>query len=226
MTGATESQPRCRWWPRRRGCGRRSPTRPVSSAWRTTGCPGDCSCSQKASGARALGGRSVAGPCRAALVDSGGADLPRPTAQRGFDVVGYNRTRGKVDRLVEQGGRAARTLAAAVRGADVVLTDSRGRTPPTANSPAHCGRMSWPAAPYVRTYEPVAPGSGLGDLAGYPWSVIFPCSAARNLLLRLGLRRGCLSEVIVAASEGGGPASVQRDILRICQSGFLVDGPI
>ena len=39
-----------------------------------------------------------------------------------FDVVGYNRTPAKADRLVEQGGRAARSVAEAVRGADVVVT--------------------------------------------------------------------------------------------------------
>ncbi len=40
----------------------------------------------------------------------------------GFDVIGYNRGRDKVDRLVEQGGRAAADIAEAVRGSDVVLT--------------------------------------------------------------------------------------------------------
>lgn len=40
----------------------------------------------------------------------------------GYDVVGYNRSREKVDRLVERGGRGAADVAEAVRGADVVLT--------------------------------------------------------------------------------------------------------
>jgi 2-hydroxy-3-oxopropionate reductase len=39
-----------------------------------------------------------------------------------FDIVGYNRTPAKADRLVERGGRAAGSVAEAVRGADVVVT--------------------------------------------------------------------------------------------------------
>ncbi|MEP6981306.1 MAG: 2-hydroxy-3-oxopropionate reductase, partial [Nakamurella sp.] len=38
----------------------------------------------------------------------------------GFDVVGYNRSRGKVDDLVTAGGSGADTIADAVRDADVV----------------------------------------------------------------------------------------------------------
>jgi 2-hydroxy-3-oxopropionate reductase len=40
----------------------------------------------------------------------------------GFDVVGCNRSAGKVDRLVQQGGRGAASVAEAVREADVVVT--------------------------------------------------------------------------------------------------------
>lgn len=40
----------------------------------------------------------------------------------GFEVVGYNRSRQRVDRLVAAGGRGARSIAEAVRGADVVAT--------------------------------------------------------------------------------------------------------
>ncbi len=40
----------------------------------------------------------------------------------GFDVVGFNRTPGKVDQLVAAGGRAAGSIPEAVRGADVVAT--------------------------------------------------------------------------------------------------------
>ncbi len=40
----------------------------------------------------------------------------------GFDVVGYNRSRAKVDRLVDQGGRAASNVAEAVRDAEFVVT--------------------------------------------------------------------------------------------------------
>lgn len=40
----------------------------------------------------------------------------------GFDVIGYNRSRAKIDRLVGQGGRAAGDIAEAVRDADFVVT--------------------------------------------------------------------------------------------------------
>lgn len=40
----------------------------------------------------------------------------------GFDVAGYNRSRGKVDRLVEHGGRPAASVAEAAGQADVVVT--------------------------------------------------------------------------------------------------------
>src|SRR5882757_893372 len=40
----------------------------------------------------------------------------------GFDVVGYNRGKGKADQLAERGGRAAGSVAEAVREADVVVT--------------------------------------------------------------------------------------------------------
>lgn len=40
----------------------------------------------------------------------------------GFDVVGYNRSRPKVDALVARGGRAATTAAEAAAGADFVIT--------------------------------------------------------------------------------------------------------
>ncbi|GLY85832.1 NAD(P)-dependent oxidoreductase [Actinoallomurus iriomotensis] len=40
----------------------------------------------------------------------------------GFDVIGYNRTPAKTERLVERGGRGADGVAEAVRDADVVAT--------------------------------------------------------------------------------------------------------
>jgi 2-hydroxy-3-oxopropionate reductase len=52
--------------------------------------------------------------------------MGRPIAanlvKAGFDVVGYNRSRNKVDVLVEAGGRGADDVAGAVREADVVIT--------------------------------------------------------------------------------------------------------
>lgn len=49
-----------------------------------------------------------------------GAPMARHLVGAGFDVVGYNRTFAKTEALVEAGGRAAETVADAVRDADVV----------------------------------------------------------------------------------------------------------
>ncbi|MFC5746595.1 2-hydroxy-3-oxopropionate reductase [Actinomadura rugatobispora] len=52
----------------------------------------------------------MGGPMAANLVDAG------------FDVVGHNRGRAAVDALVARGGRAAGTVAGAVRDADILIT--------------------------------------------------------------------------------------------------------
>ncbi|MFD0487019.1 2-hydroxy-3-oxopropionate reductase [Saccharopolyspora erythraea] len=51
-----------------------------------------------------------------------GGPMARNLVRAGFDVIGFNRSRPPVDRLVEQGGRAADSIAEAVRAADVVVT--------------------------------------------------------------------------------------------------------
>lgn len=51
-----------------------------------------------------------------------GGPMAANLVQAGYDVIGYNRSRPKVDRLVEQGGRAAAGIAEAVRDADFVIT--------------------------------------------------------------------------------------------------------
>ena len=51
-----------------------------------------------------------------------GAPMAGHLVAAGHDVVGHNLSRPAVDRLVEQGGRAADSVADAVRGADVVIT--------------------------------------------------------------------------------------------------------
>jgi 2-hydroxy-3-oxopropionate reductase len=51
-----------------------------------------------------------------------GAPMAGHLIDAGYDVVGYNRSRPAVDRLVERGGRAAQSTAEAVRDADVVIT--------------------------------------------------------------------------------------------------------
>jgi 2-hydroxy-3-oxopropionate reductase len=49
-----------------------------------------------------------------------GAPMAGHLVEAGFDVVGYNRSPGKVAALVERGGRGADNVAEAVRDADVV----------------------------------------------------------------------------------------------------------
>ncbi len=51
-----------------------------------------------------------------------GAPMAANLVRAGFDVVGYNLSRAKVDELVEQGGRGAASVAEAVRDADIVVT--------------------------------------------------------------------------------------------------------
>ena len=51
-----------------------------------------------------------------------GGPMAANLLKAGFDVVGYNRSRDKVDQLVGQGGRGAADVTEAVRDADIVLT--------------------------------------------------------------------------------------------------------
>lgn len=51
-----------------------------------------------------------------------GAPMATHLIAAGHDVVGYNRSPEKTTALAEQGGRAARTVADAARGVDVVIT--------------------------------------------------------------------------------------------------------
>ena len=51
-----------------------------------------------------------------------GAPMAANLVAAGHDVIGYNRSPAKVDALVAKGGRAAKRVADAVRGADVVIT--------------------------------------------------------------------------------------------------------
>jgi 2-hydroxy-3-oxopropionate reductase len=51
-----------------------------------------------------------------------GGPMAANLVKAGFDVTGHNRSPDKVEALVEAGGRGADSVAAAVRGADVVIT--------------------------------------------------------------------------------------------------------
>jgi 2-hydroxy-3-oxopropionate reductase len=51
-----------------------------------------------------------------------GLPMAKNLVTAGHDVIGYNRSRAKVDALVAAGGRGASSVAEAVTGADVVIT--------------------------------------------------------------------------------------------------------
>ncbi|MDV6012832.1 2-hydroxy-3-oxopropionate reductase [Haloechinothrix sp. LS1_15] len=51
-----------------------------------------------------------------------GGPMAANLADAGYDVIGYNRSQPAVDKLIQQGGRAAGSIAEAVREADVVVT--------------------------------------------------------------------------------------------------------
>jgi 2-hydroxy-3-oxopropionate reductase len=51
-----------------------------------------------------------------------GGPMAANLVKAGFDVTGYNRTRPKVDALIEAGGRGADDVPEAVRDADVIVT--------------------------------------------------------------------------------------------------------
>src|SRR4029453_8862688 len=51
-----------------------------------------------------------------------GGPMAANLVKAGFDVIGYNRSRDKVDALISVGGQGADDVAGAVRGADIVIT--------------------------------------------------------------------------------------------------------
>lgn len=61
---------------------------------------------------------------RVAVIGLGIMGLPMAVnlVKAGHDVVGFNRTKAKAERLAEAGGRAADSVAEAVSGSDVVIT--------------------------------------------------------------------------------------------------------
>ncbi|HEX6447403.1 MAG TPA: NAD(P)-dependent oxidoreductase [Streptosporangiales bacterium] len=52
-----------------------------------------------------------------------GMPMAHNLRRAGFDVVGHNRSQGKVDRFVADGGRGASSIREAVTGADIVMTN-------------------------------------------------------------------------------------------------------
>jgi hypothetical protein len=94
-----------------------------------------------------------------------------------YDVIGYNRSLSKIDRLIHQGGRGAADVTEAARDADVVLTmlpDSPGRSssgraasssPP---SPARSSSTPAPSGPRCPSGWPRLPGSAACARSTHP----------------------------------------------------------
>src|SRR5437899_12765464 len=51
-----------------------------------------------------------------------GSPMAANLVKAGFDVVGYDRGQGAIDKLVQAGGRGATSIAEVVRDADVMIT--------------------------------------------------------------------------------------------------------
>ena len=121
-----------------------------------------------------------------------GAPMAVNLVDAGYDVVGYNRSRPAVDHLVEHGGQGADSVAAAVSGADVVVT-------------------MLPDSPDV---EDVALGEGGIYASAKPGTLHVDCSSIRPDVARrvaeAGTSRGL--RVIDAPVSGGETGAVEATL--------------
>src|SRR3712207_9325542 len=91
-----------------------------------------------------------------------GAPMAGNLVKAGFDVIGYNRSPEPIQRLAQQGGRGAGSLAGAVRDAGVVVT-MVPHSPGVAAVTIGAGglyRLGQPGAPPVRSGERRGGGGG------------------------------------------------------------------
>ena len=131
-----------------------------------------------------------------------GAPMAGHLIDAGHDVVGYNRSRPAVDALVERGGRAADSVADAVRAAEVVIT-------------------MVPDSPDV---EDVALGDDGIYAAAKPGTLHIDCSTIRpdvaRTLATAGNERGIR---VVDAPVSGGEAGAKEGSLSIMVGGSAED---
>ncbi len=131
-----------------------------------------------------------------------GAPMAGHLIDAGHDVVGYNRSRPAVDKLVERGGRAASSVAEAVRDAEVVIT-------------------MVPDSPDV---EDVALGEDGIYAAAKPGTLHIDCSTIRpdvaRALAAAGHDRGIR---VVDAPVSGGEAGAKEGTLSIMVGGAAED---
>jgi 2-hydroxy-3-oxopropionate reductase len=131
-----------------------------------------------------------------------GAPMAGHLIDAGHDVVGYNRSRPAVDRLVERGGRAASSVADAVRDAEIVIT-------------------MVPDSPDV---EQVALGDEGVYAAAKPGTLHIDCSTIHpnvaRALAAAGHERGIR---VVDAPVSGGEAGAKEGTLSIMVGGAAED---
>jgi 2-hydroxy-3-oxopropionate reductase len=131
-----------------------------------------------------------------------GAPMARNLIAAGHEVVGHNRSRPAVDRLVEAGGQAADDVAAAVAGADVVIT-------------------MLPDSPDV---EAVALGADGIYAAAKPGTLHVDCSTIRpDVAARLAAEGHARGVAVLDAPVSGGEAGAVEGSLSIMVGGAEAD---
>ena len=131
-----------------------------------------------------------------------GAPMARNLLAAGHEVIGVNRSRPAVDRLVQAGGRAGGSLAEAVAAAEVVIT-------------------MLPDSPDV---ESVALGDGGIYAAAKPGTLHVDCSTIRpDVAVRLAAEGSARGLAVVDAPVSGGEAGAVEGTLSIMVGGAEAD---
>ena len=131
-----------------------------------------------------------------------GAPMARNLIAAGHDVIGVNRSRPAVDRLVEAGGRPAGSVAEAVDGAEVVIT-------------------MLPDSPDV---EAVALGEDGIYANATPGTLHVDCSTIRpDVAVRLAAEGSARRLAVVDAPVSGGEAGAVEGSLSIMVGGAEAD---
>jgi 2-hydroxy-3-oxopropionate reductase len=131
-----------------------------------------------------------------------GGPMARNLVAAGHEVIGVNRSRPAVDRLVEDGGRAAGSVAEAVAGADVVIT-------------------MLPDSPDV---ESVALGEDGIYASAEPGTLHVDCSTIRpDVAVQLATQGSAHGLAVVDAPVSGGEAGAIEGSLSIMVGGAEAD---
>jgi 2-hydroxy-3-oxopropionate reductase len=131
-----------------------------------------------------------------------GAPMARNLIAAGHEVIGVNRSRPSVDRLVEAGGRAGGSVADAVAAAEVVIT-------------------MLPDSPDV---ESVALGDGGIYASAKPGTLHVDCSTIRpDVAARLAAAGSARDLAVVDAPVSGGEAGAVEGSLSIMVGGAEAD---